>query len=245
VISAVGIVVPAHNEERLLPSCLTALREAARVAAASYGVSVATVVVADACSDDTAALARRAGVTVVEVKARNVGVARAAGMREILRRGRPAERGGLWLATTDADSVVPPNWLSEQLRHADRGWEAIVGTVAVTDWTGHTAATAIEFARRYGVWRGWHPHVHGANLGFSAPAYLTAGGFPPRLTAEDRALVSVLQAQGRRVLRTPEPQVVTSARPRYRAPHGFGHRLTTLGSGPRPLLGARGGGGDV
>ena len=249
-IDTVGIVVPAHDEEDLLPSGLAALGEAAAAAAAERGVSVRIVVAADACSDGTATLARQAGATVVEIAARNVGAARAAGLREILRRGRsgggpPGDAPGLWLATTDADSIVPPNWLTGQLRHADQGWEAVVGTVAVADWTGHAPATAIEFARQYGVWRGRHPHVHGANLGFTAAAYLTAGGFPPLRTAEDHALVSAMHAQGRRVLRTPDLRVVTSARRRYRAPDGFGQLLTTLGSGPGPLLGARGGGGDV
>jgi hypothetical protein len=258
VIDTVGIVVPAHDEEDLLPACLAALRDAGRAAAAQRGVSVRIVVAADACSDRTAALARRAGATVVEIAARNVGVARAAGLRELLRRDWPAPAGpgsapagpgsapaGLWLATTDADSVVPPNWLTEQLRYADQGWEVIVGTVAVADWTGHAPATAIEFDRQYGVWRGWHPHVHGANLGFTAPAYLTAGGFRALRTAEDHALVSAMHAQGRRVLRPPDLRVVTSARRHYRAPDGFGQLLTTLGSDPGPLLGARGGGGGV
>ncbi|HEY4462574.1 MAG TPA: glycosyltransferase [Streptosporangiaceae bacterium] len=244
-IGTVGIVVPAHDEEDLLPSCLAALHEAAAAAAAERGVRVRVVVAADACSDGTAALARQAGATVVEIAARNVGAARAAGLREILPRGRPGDAAGLWLATTDADSVVPPDWLTGQLRYADQGWEAVVGTVAVADWTGHAPATAIEFARQYGVWRGWHPHVHGANLGFTATAYLSAGGFPARRTAEDHALVTAMHAQGRRVLRTPDLRVVTSARRHYRAPDGFGQLLTTLGTGPGPLLGARGGGGDV
>lgn len=242
-IEAAGIVVPAHDEEEMLPSCLAALGEAAAAARAERGVSVRIVVAADACSDRTAALARQAGAAVVELKARNVGAARAAGMREIIR--HCPRRDDVWLATTDADSVVPPDWLTEQLRHAGQGWEAVVGTVAVADWTGHAPATAIEFAKRYGVWHGWHPHVHGANLGFTAAAYLAAGGFPPLRTAEDHALVSALQAQGRRVLRTPALRVVTSARRQYRAPAGFGELLTTLGSDPGPLLGARGGDGGV
>jgi glycosyltransferase involved in cell wall biosynthesis len=255
VIEAVGIVVPAHDEEVLLPACLAALREAARAAAAERGVGVRIVVAADACADRTVRLARQAGATVVEITARNVGAARAAGMREILGSGPPGSgpegaeslegAEGVWLATTDADSVVPPDWLTEQLRYADQGWEAVVGTVAVADWTGHGPATAIEFAKRYGMWQAWHPHVHGANLGFTAAAYLTAGGFPPLRTAEDHALVSALHAQGSRVLRTPTLRVVTSARRQYRAPAGFGELLTTLGSDPGPLLGARGGDGGV
>jgi hypothetical protein len=81
--------------------------------------------------------------------------------------------------------------------------------------------------------------VHGANLGFSAAAYLAAGGFGPARTAEDHALVNALAAAGRRVLRTTTVSVVTSARRRARAPHGFSHLLTTLaapveGLGPAP-----------
>ena len=245
--------MPAHDEEELLPGGLAALREAAAVAEAERpGLRVRIVVAADACSDGTAALARRAGVTVVTVSARNVGVARAAGLREVLRQQtgprqvlrqapEPAPArpdAGLWLATTDADSLVPPDWLSRQLRYADAGWEAVVGTVTVTDWTGHAAHTAGEFARQYGMWRGPHPHVHGANLGFTAGAYRAAGGFPPLRTGEDRALVATLRAQRRRVLRTPLVTVVTSARATYRAPAGFGHHLTTLGGGTGSLLDA-------
>ena len=44
--------------------------------------------------------------TTIEIGARNVGVARAVGVRELLR------RGASWVATTDADTLVPPGWLS-------------------------------------------------------------------------------------------------------------------------------------
>lgn len=75
-IQAVGVVIPAHNEEDLLPSCLAAVRKAAR------GVDAAAVhlVVADACTDRTAQQARRGGAVVREIQARCVGTARRAGM---------------------------------------------------------------------------------------------------------------------------------------------------------------------
>lgn len=226
-IDAIGIVVPAHDEGELLPSCLAALREAAGVARARYpGLRVRLVVTADACTDDTPVLAGLGGAAVVRIAARNVGRARAAGMRAVLRGHRPET---LWLTTTDADSVVPPQWLASQLGYAEQGWDAVAGTVTVADWTGHTPATAHEFSRSYGVWRDWHPHVHGANLGFSADAYLAAGGFAPLRTGEDQALIAALQGLGRRVRRAPDLRVVTSARRRFRAPAGFGHGLTTLG----------------
>ncbi|MFL6055479.1 MAG: glycosyltransferase [Actinoallomurus sp.] len=200
-----GVVVPAHNEERLLSACLRALGD------------VMVVVVADACTDRTAEVARRRGAAVVEIEARNVGVARAAGVAELLR------RGASWVATTDADTLVPPGWLDTQLRHAAGGWEAVVGTVTVADWTGHPPHRLAAYARHYAA----DFPIHGANLGFSAAAYAAVGGFPPLATGEDRALVSALE-QARRVLRTPRLPVVTSARRHYRAPYGFGHLLTML-----------------
>lgn len=202
-----GVVVPAHNEQEHLPACLATLRGAL------------VVVVADACTDRTAEVARRGGAVVVEVSGRNVGAARAAGVRELLRRGVS------WVATTDADTLVPPGWLTRQLGHAARGWDAVVGTVEVADWTGHPPGRPAAYARHYA--RDRSP-VHGANLGFAAHAYVSAGGFPAVPTGEDRALVAAMERAGHRVLRTRDVRVVTSSRLRYRAPRGFGHLLTTL-----------------
>ena len=80
-INAVGVVIPAHDEQDLLPSCLAAVRLAAR----QVSVPVYVVVVADACTDRTAELARAQGATVVEARARSVGAARRAGVRQVLR----------------------------------------------------------------------------------------------------------------------------------------------------------------
>jgi hypothetical protein len=66
------------------------------------------VVVADACQDQTGALTWAAGAGVLEIAVANVGAARAAGLAEVLRlAGRAPQE--VWLATTDADTVVPPS----------------------------------------------------------------------------------------------------------------------------------------
>jgi glycosyltransferase involved in cell wall biosynthesis len=225
VIAAVGVVIPAHDEEDLLPSCLAAVRLAA---APLHGLPVHVVVVADACSDQTAAVARAGGAAVLHIGARNVGAARAAGVAEVLRRTGPLDPASVWLATTDADTLVPACWLTRQLRYAEGGWDAVVGTITVTDWQQYPGEVPPRFQQLYATAGPTHPHVHGANLGFSAAAYLAAGGFGPARTAEDHALVNALAAAGRRVLRTTTVSVVTSARRRARAPHGFSHLLTTL-----------------
>jgi glycosyltransferase involved in cell wall biosynthesis len=224
VIRSVGVIVPAHNEQDLLPACLASLRRAARML---RGLPVLLVVVADACTDLTAEAARRAGAIVVPVSVRNVGAARAAGIREALRRTRALDPADVWLATTDADTVVPASWLLQQVRYADQGWDAVVGTVQVADWSGYRPDAQSSYDRFYDGGDGPHPHVHGANLGVRASAYLAAGGFPAVPTAEDHALVAALAAQGR-VLRTRTLPVITSARRQARAPHGFSHFLTEL-----------------
>ncbi len=242
-IGAVGVIVPAHNEQDLLPSCLASVRRAAQ---SLRGIPVHLVVVADACRDRTVLAARRGGASVVTISARSAGAARAAGAGEVLRRTTHLDPSSVWLATTDADTLVPACWLREQASYASQGWDAVVGTIRVSDWSGYPPGTRSLFRERYerepyepsvpyepsepsepsGAKQ--HPHVHGANLGFRASAYLRAGGFPALATAEDHALVAALTEDGSRVLRTRALPVVTSARRESRAPHGFSHHLKQL-----------------
>lgn len=223
-IKAAGVVIPAHNEQDLLPSCLTAIR----LAAGQLAVPVHLVVAADACTDRTAAVARACGADVVELSARCVGAARRAGVRHVLRATRHVDPAAVWIATTDADTRVPPWWLRRQIRFASQGWQGVLGTVTVDDWLDHPSRVQRLFAQRYRAWQAHHPHVHGANLGFAAAAYLTVGGFRPLPTAEDHGLVDDLVAAGIPLLRTTQIPVVTSARPRARAPGGFSWLLATL-----------------
>ena len=229
-IQAAGIVVPARNEETLLPSCLTALQQAARPA----GLPVHLLVVADACTDATAAAAAAAGAHVITIQARNVGAARAAGMTELLRLTAASDPAATWLATTDADTIVPPGWLRRQLSYAAQGWDVILGTVAITDWSEHPPHVPAAFAARYHTPGRPHPHVHGANLGIRASAYLTAGGFTPLPTAEDHALVNAAAQARCPVLHASDITVQTSARHQARAPHGFSHLLQTLATPTAP-----------
>ena len=106
------VVVPAHNERERLPACLASVAAAARQAT----VPVTVVVVLDACTDRPEdAIARP--VRALSVSGRNVGAARAAGFAA----AAPRSDARTWLATTDADSVVPTTWLADPAVHIAPG----------------------------------------------------------------------------------------------------------------------------
>jgi hypothetical protein len=219
---AAAVIVPARNEERLLPGCLDAIE----LAIGMVDVPVRVVVALDSCVDGTLdVVTARPWVDWIEVAAGNVGQVRSAAAARALQLSAHVRSEELWLASTDADSRVPVDWLALQLELAADGWEATVGTVAVDDWSGHGDETRTAWTAAYQPVE-HHPHIHGANLGMTAAAYLDAGGFPPVPVGEDVALVAALA--GRRVIRTASHPVITSSRREARAAGGFADHLSSL-----------------
>lgn len=213
----IGIVVPAHDEEDCIGRCVQSLIHASHHPHLQ-GEEVLVIVVLDTCSDTTEAIVRGLGVRCTAVQARNVGVARAKGAELAL------GEGARWLAFTDADTVVAPDWL---YTHVSQGSDAVCGTVEVDDWGEYGEPMRTHFANTYTDADGHH-HIHGANLGISAAAYREVGGFSPLESSEDVALVDALQRHGASISWTAAPRVVTSSRRHYRAPLGFGATLERI-----------------
>jgi glycosyltransferase involved in cell wall biosynthesis len=209
-----AIIIPAHNEAQHIAACVTTARRAADHHQL-LGEEARVIVVLDSCTDDTGLIARAHGADVTSIEARNVGVARAHGAERAL------AQGARWLAFTDADSTVADDWLARQL---DCCADAVCGVIGVHDWSPHIGAVREHFGRTYTDADG-HRHIHGANMGVSASAYLRAGGFPPLETSEDVALVDALLKSGAHIEWSAAPRVVTSARTDFRAQKGFGATL--------------------
>lgn len=215
----IAVVVPVHDEAETLDRCLASVQQAAAHPLLA-GEPVLVVVVLDRCHDTSAEITARRGVAAVVIEAGNVGAARAAGAEHAI------GAGARWLAFTDGDSAVAPDWLVAQLAlDAD----AVCGTVTVDDWTGlsYTARRCHEVTYRDSD---GHRHVHGANLGVSTAAYRAVGGFRPLATGEDIALVGAIEATGLRIGWSARPRVTTSARLRGRAPAGFAEHLAAYGA---------------
>jgi glycosyltransferase involved in cell wall biosynthesis len=215
----IAAIVPAHNEQETIGECLYSLVQASHCPGLG-GEAVLLVIALDACSDATGSIACRFGATTVFVNERNVGAARRAGAAVAL------QSGARWLAFTDADTTVAPDWLSTQL---GLGHDAVCGTVAVEDWGSYGALMRQHHDATYNDADG-HRHIHGANLGVSATAYRRAGGFRPLASSEDVALVESLCTTGASIAWSAAPRVVTSARRAFRAPAGFGATLLRVES---------------
>lgn len=225
-ITCVAVVVPARDEACLLAGCLDAVAQAA----AHAPVPVTVVVALDRCRDATPdVVAARPEVLAVRCEAGVVGRARAVGVGLALDRLRAHPPDRTWLASTDADSRVPEDWLTHQLALADDGVDLVLGTVDLQgDSPGAGAARwRREYTRLVGPTS--HGHVHGANLGVRASTYLAAGGFPPVATDEDVLLTrAVTRLPGSVVVPTVAVPVATSDRRLGRAPAGVAADLRHL-----------------
>lgn len=214
-IRALAVVIPVHNEEQLLSRCL----QSVEVAVSRVRVPVAVYVVIDASTDGSASVARRHPFPVVEIAAGSVGVARSVGVTAALRGLAPAADRRVWIANTDADSVVPSNWLTLQLGLAREGADMVIGTVR-PDFADLTP-------QHRQLWLDTHTpgrpngHVHGANLGVRADVYRAAGGFSDVPEHEDVMLAERCRTAGAHVVASDLAEVLTSGRLVGRTPGGY------------------------
>jgi hypothetical protein len=236
-IERIVVAVPGRDERDRIARCLRTIDRAA----ACSGLPVHLVVAADSCTDDSAETARRVdlhhcALQVLEGEWGRAGGARraavAAGLAPALLHREP---GAVWIANTDADSQVPEHWLRDQVRLAAR-CDALAGIVEL-DPERVPASLLHRFRAHYRLDGDRHAHVHGANLGVRADAYLAAGGWcPDTVVGEDHGLWSRIAASGATTLHSTALRVTTSARTTSRVVGGFATTLTAIGSdGTDPL----------
>jgi glycosyltransferase involved in cell wall biosynthesis len=255
--TAVGVVVPARNEQDHIGACLHSVRAA--MARLPSDVATAVTVVLDRCDDGTPDLAaamvqdwpearavriaavggRRAGAAagpgpVHIVAGSGVGAVRDLGVRLTLDRLRPQPLDATWLLHTDADTTVLPDWALAHLEHAATG---MCGVAGLAELAGATRLSVMA-QRRYdalvrdGLDGEQHRHVYCANLGVRADAYVAVGGFPADAPGEDHGLWWRLHEAGYDLARPTTVRVRTSARLRGRAVGGLADLLLTLHDRP-------------
>jgi hypothetical protein len=243
-----AIAIPARDEAARLPACLAAL-------AAQQGVdpgAMTVLVLANNCTDDTAALARRLApdlpfrLEVVEARlppafAHAGGARRAAMEAAAALLDPPAEA---LLFSTDADGRAEPGWIAANLAAFAAGADAVAGTYApdpaeaaqlpasLRQREAAEAAYAALLEEMAALVEAdphdpWPRHaVHsGASIALRLAAYRAVGGLPPVPVGEDRALFAALQRAGLRVRHCPTARVIVSCRLSGRAAGGMADTL--------------------
>jgi hypothetical protein len=229
--------VPARDEASRIAACIGALRRAADATPATVAVTIAC----DRCEDGTAEAAAHAiegdhRFTVISGAWVSAGGARRAAARHALL-AIEAELADTWVLSTDADTVVPADWIRTILDAAHNGVEAVAGIVELARDDDWSPAIDAAFSLGYDLGSGAHRHVHAANLAVRADAYERVGGFPATACGEDHALWRALLDAGHRCVPSLAWRVATSARLSARATGGFADTIaarlasTTLAAG--------------
>lgn len=203
---ALWVVVPAHNEAARLPQTLAAL-------AAQDDLDLHLVVVDNASSDDTAAVARRFAasapfpVTLLAEHEKGVGCAVDTGFRHAI------AGGATLLARTDADCLPHPDWVSEIRRGFASGAEVVCGHItARRDEAGPLRRKAFRamvraaalFGRLRPANRGPHFRTQyamhaGNNMALTADLYERCGGMPRRPSPTDRTFLNAMRRHTDRI----------------------------------------------
>lgn len=242
-VSSAIVIVPAHNEAARIPSALAAVASALDHLGKTHPqIRGRAVIALDRCTDGTRDIvaihcARDTRFASVTGDFGSAGAARNAAAQRALGALPPGDPDHVWIACTDADSVVPPAWLQAQVNLADAGADVVAGAVdpnpaeidpdLLAHWYRlHTdTLPATQHAPRDAA---VPQHIFGANLGIRASTYLALGGFRGASAGEDRRLVEDAFRFGARIVTDPVPRVLTSARTEARAPGGFGEYLSRL-----------------
>ena len=242
------VVVPARDEAARIEACLHALADQRGVAPAAYEV----LLVLDACSDDTAQRADEAGAAhprlrllTVPGPGCGVGAARRAGMELAHQRLESVGAHDGVLASTDADSVVAPDWLANQLAAVAGGAQAVGGRILlhpveaaalgpqVLDARAREAAIRLTLVREHAD-DAEHHQFSGASLALTPGAYRRVGGLAPLIALEDEALEHALRSARIPIAYRNDVRVTTSARTEGRVPRGLAQVLRTTRWATRP-----------
>lgn len=124
----VSVVIPAFNEEKFIEKTLLSLKSQ------NFEGKLEIIVVDNNSTDDTAKIAKRMGAKVVFENRKGVQFARQAGFRAA---------HGTFIASTDADCILPPHWLKQLVvaLNSNSEWVAVGGWFNLNKgfWVAKTA----------------------------------------------------------------------------------------------------------
>ena len=252
-----SVIVPARNEENGLRRTLDALRDQVSL----HGVPIPhpdyeVLLLLNNCTDGSEEVAVRYAeanlglrLTVLSCalpsEQAHVGTARKILMDIACERlehlGGTVTRA---ILSTDADTVVAPDWVAQNLAAIDAGADAVGGQIRLLpeDLDALDPGTRLAYDRDARLQQlvaraesildpdtadPWPRHLQhfGASLACTPEIYRRSGGLPPVKPLEDIAFVDALRKVDARLRHSPAVQIFTSARLNGRAEVGLSGQL--------------------
>lgn len=227
-----SIVVPAINEEKYIRRCLDAL-----MIQQHPGFDYEIIVVDNGSTDRTPQIVREYGARLVVQKKRGVAHARQMGFE--------AAHGEI-IASTDADTAPPPDWLMNLVLtlQASPDLAGVYGPIRVYDGKWYVDAGAYYVG---GIWFSLNslirrPLFCGSNFAVRRSAWLQVGGFDTDWVSAEDLNLSLKLARIGKIKFCWDIQVATSSRrTREGCPAVFAHtlanymRVTWLNMPPLPF----------
>jgi hypothetical protein len=150
------------------------------------------------------------------------------------------------LLSTDADTLVSPDWLSRTIDHLDAGWDAVAGLARLNPCElrrlPRRHRSRLAMIRRYDKAldylksrqdgsEPWPRHFYegGASIALTYGAFRRIGEIPTPPAGEDKALFDAIRRGGGRVRHPLDVKVSTSPRLKGRAPGGASDTLALWG----------------
>ncbi|MFC1626725.1 glycosyltransferase family 2 protein [Patescibacteria group bacterium] len=193
----ITVLIPAYNEEKYLPITLNSLKQLDR--------QPDEIIIIDGSSTDkTVEVAKQHGAKVITVEHKGIGYAR--------QKGLEAASGDV-VAYTDADTLVPKDWLSKIEESLSKpNVSCVFGTFRVPDgwfpYKFYVNYLQPGFNQIY-FWFGV-PMAPGQNTAFWRDKGIKAGGFPiDYKICEDIEMVRRLKGEGKIIFR--QDIIVTSS----------------------------------
>lgn len=188
----ISVIIPAYNEEDSIASCIGSLQSQ------DYTGDFEIIVVDNASTDKTTEVAMSAGVRVIHEPKK--------GYVNALKCGFETATGDI-IASTDADSMVPPNWLSTIADSISKeGVVAVTGVFSFYDGPFWLKVIGSVFGKL-----NWQ--LAGANMAVWASAYRKVGGFSSAVNmGADKELGIRLSRIGKVVIDRKHMVVATSSR---------------------------------
>jgi cellulose synthase/poly-beta-1,6-N-acetylglucosamine synthase-like glycosyltransferase len=238
----ISIAIPASNEVATIVPCVAAL--ALQPQTLPVGTQYSVHVLANNCRDGTAEIVRDHfgacdWLRIHEVTS-TAGDAHAGWARRMALDYAAEDLVAPedLIFTSDADTVVAPDWGGKTLRYFEESFDAVAGIARIrgSEWNQLTPGqrrrfrqltkykALLSYLRRDRAQPGdpWpnHDYEGGASIALTFDMYRKIGGCPALPCGEDRALFEAVRAAGGRVRHALDVRVFTSGRRRGRAKGG-------------------------